>query len=111
EEGAELIVMGAQGRGGPPLTPFGSTTQQVGRAASCPVLTVRAPWVGYVSTSCQSGNLTAGTLLTACSVGHRRGHVPRHLRLGPDRLAGPADVGLVHRIVRRLFHMPALDDI
>jgi nucleotide-binding universal stress UspA family protein len=46
EEGAELIVMGAQGRGGPALTPFGSTTQQVVRAASCPVLTVRAPLVG-----------------------------------------------------------------
>ena len=42
EEKASLIVMGAQGRGGPALTPLGSTTQQVVRAASCPVLTVRA---------------------------------------------------------------------
>jgi nucleotide-binding universal stress UspA family protein len=43
EDGADLIVMGAQGRGGPALTPLGSTTQHVVRAASCPVLTVRAP--------------------------------------------------------------------
>jgi nucleotide-binding universal stress UspA family protein len=39
---ADLIVMGAQGRGGLGLTLFGSTTQQVVRGASCPVLTVRA---------------------------------------------------------------------
>ena len=31
----------AQGRGGLGLTLFGSTTQQVVRAATCPVLTVR----------------------------------------------------------------------
>jgi len=37
----DLIVMGAQGRGGVGLTLFGSTTQQVVRAAACPVLTVR----------------------------------------------------------------------
>ena len=43
EHEASLIVMGAQGRGGPALTPIGSTTQQVVRAASCPVLTIRAP--------------------------------------------------------------------
>jgi nucleotide-binding universal stress UspA family protein len=43
ENGASLIVMGAQGRGGPALMPLGSTTQQVVRAASCPVLTIRAP--------------------------------------------------------------------
>ena len=41
EEGAGLIVMGAQGRGGAALAAFGSTTQQVLRAAACPVLTVR----------------------------------------------------------------------
>lgn len=41
EETADLIVMGAQGRGGPGLTLFGSTTEQVVRAAPCPVLTVR----------------------------------------------------------------------
>lgn len=40
EQGAELIVMGVQGRAEPGLTTFGSTTQQVVRAASCPVLTV-----------------------------------------------------------------------
>jgi nucleotide-binding universal stress UspA family protein len=40
---ADLIVMGAQGRGGLGLALFGSTTQQVVRGASCPVLTVRAP--------------------------------------------------------------------
>ena len=38
---SDLIVMGAQGRGGVGLTLFGSTTQQVVRAATCPVLTVR----------------------------------------------------------------------
>ncbi|NOT28107.1 MAG: universal stress protein [Acidobacteria bacterium] len=37
----DLIVMGAQGRGGIDLALFGSTTQQVLRAAECPVLTVR----------------------------------------------------------------------
>ena len=37
----ELIVMGAQGRGGIGLALFGSTTQQVVRGAMCPVLTVR----------------------------------------------------------------------
>jgi nucleotide-binding universal stress UspA family protein len=39
--GTDLIVMGAQGRGGLGLTLFGSTTQQVVRTATCPVLTVR----------------------------------------------------------------------
>ena len=43
ELAANLIVMGAQGRGGPALAALGSTTQQVVRSASCPVLTVRAP--------------------------------------------------------------------
>jgi nucleotide-binding universal stress UspA family protein len=38
---ANLIVMGAQGRGGVGLALFGSTTQQVVRSAECPVLTVR----------------------------------------------------------------------
>jgi len=38
---ADLIVMGAQGRGGIELALFGSTTQQVVRGATCPVLTVR----------------------------------------------------------------------
>ncbi len=38
---ADLIVMGAQGRGGIGLTLFGSTTQQVVRGAMCPVMTVR----------------------------------------------------------------------
>lgn len=41
DAGTDLIVMGAQGRGGLGLTLFGSTTQQVVRAATCPVLTVR----------------------------------------------------------------------
>jgi len=41
EQGADLIVMGAQGRGGAALALFGSTTQQVVRGASCAVLTVR----------------------------------------------------------------------
>src|SRR5262245_9131051 len=39
----ELIVMGAQGRGGVGLALFGSTTQQVLRGAPSPVLTVRGP--------------------------------------------------------------------
>jgi len=38
----DLIVMGAQGRGGWGLSLFGSTTQHVVRTAACPVLTVRA---------------------------------------------------------------------
>jgi nucleotide-binding universal stress UspA family protein len=38
---ADLIVMGAQGRGGVDLALFGSTTHQVVRGATCPVLTVR----------------------------------------------------------------------
>jgi nucleotide-binding universal stress UspA family protein len=37
----DLIVMGAQGSGGVELALFGSSTQQVVRRASCPVLTVR----------------------------------------------------------------------
>ena len=41
ERSADLIVMGAQGRGGLGLALFGSTTQQVVRSARCPVLTVR----------------------------------------------------------------------
>ncbi len=41
DEGVDLVVMGAQGRGGAALALFGSTTQQVVRAASCTVLTVR----------------------------------------------------------------------
>lgn len=43
EREADLIVMGSTGRGGPVLTPFGTTTQQVVRSATCPVLTARAP--------------------------------------------------------------------
>ena len=42
ESGTDLIVMGAQGHSGLGLTLFGSTTQQVVRAATCPVLTVRS---------------------------------------------------------------------
>ncbi|MDH4065078.1 MAG: universal stress protein [Acidobacteriota bacterium] len=41
ERSADLIVMGAQGRGGFGLALNGSTTHQVVRAAACPVLTVR----------------------------------------------------------------------
>jgi nucleotide-binding universal stress UspA family protein len=41
ESATDLIVIGAQGRGGLGLALFGSTTQQVVRAATCPVLTVR----------------------------------------------------------------------
>jgi nucleotide-binding universal stress UspA family protein len=40
--GADLIVMGAQGHGGMELMLYGSNTQHVVRAATCPVLTVRA---------------------------------------------------------------------
>jgi nucleotide-binding universal stress UspA family protein len=38
----DLIVMGAQGRGGMGLAMFGSTTEQVVRGAACPVLTARS---------------------------------------------------------------------
>lgn len=37
---ADLICMGAQGHGGLELTLYGSNTQHVSRAATCPVLTV-----------------------------------------------------------------------
>ena len=40
EERAELIVIGAHGSGGG-LNPFGSTTNQVVRRATCPVLTLK----------------------------------------------------------------------
>ena len=43
ERRADLIVIGAQGRGGVGLALFGSTTQQVIRSATCPVLVVHAP--------------------------------------------------------------------
>ncbi len=43
EKGSDLIVMGAQGRGGVGLALFGSTTQQVIRAATCAVLVVHPP--------------------------------------------------------------------
>ena len=43
ERGADLIVIGSQGRGGVGLALFGSTTQQVIRSATCPVLVVHAP--------------------------------------------------------------------
>jgi len=43
EKGSDLIVMGAQGRGGVGLALFGSTTQQVVRGATCPVLVVHRP--------------------------------------------------------------------
>jgi len=41
ERSADLIVMGVRGRGAIDLAVFGSTTQQVMRAATCPVLVVR----------------------------------------------------------------------
>lgn len=41
EARADLIVMGAQGTGGLELMLYGSNTQHVVRAATCPVLTVR----------------------------------------------------------------------
>jgi nucleotide-binding universal stress UspA family protein len=41
EKKPDLIVMGAQGRGGAALALFGSTTQEVVRGGGCPVLTVR----------------------------------------------------------------------
>jgi len=42
---SDLIVMGAQGRGGASLAFFGSTTPPVVRGATCPVLVVRSPTV------------------------------------------------------------------
>ena len=42
DEGAELIVMGVQGRGALDRLIFGSTTHHVIREADCPVLTVRS---------------------------------------------------------------------
>jgi len=43
ETRADLIVMGVHGRNAVDMTLFGSTTNQVVRRASCPVLTVRTP--------------------------------------------------------------------
>lgn len=43
ETGAEIIVMGARGRGALDRFVFGSTTHDVIRRATCPVLTVHAP--------------------------------------------------------------------
>jgi nucleotide-binding universal stress UspA family protein len=43
ETRADLIVMGVHGRNVFDMTMFGSTTNQVVRGASCPVLTVRTP--------------------------------------------------------------------
>jgi nucleotide-binding universal stress UspA family protein len=43
EEDADLVVMGVHGRGALDLMLFGSTTQHVVRAATCPVLTIRTP--------------------------------------------------------------------
>jgi nucleotide-binding universal stress UspA family protein len=42
ESHTDLIVMGAQGHGGLELMLYGSNTQNVVRAATCPVLTIRA---------------------------------------------------------------------
>jgi nucleotide-binding universal stress UspA family protein len=42
ERRADLVVMGVQGRGAVDRMMFGSTTQQVIRHATCPVLTLRA---------------------------------------------------------------------
>jgi nucleotide-binding universal stress UspA family protein len=42
EDGADLIVMGVHGRNPVDVALFGSTTNHVVRAATCPVLTVRA---------------------------------------------------------------------
>jgi nucleotide-binding universal stress UspA family protein len=43
EEHADLIVLGNHGRGGATLPFLGSTVEQIVRAASCPVLTIRSP--------------------------------------------------------------------
>jgi nucleotide-binding universal stress UspA family protein len=42
EDSTDVIVMGAQGTGGLELMLYGSNTQHVVRAATCPVMTVRA---------------------------------------------------------------------
>jgi nucleotide-binding universal stress UspA family protein len=42
ERGADLIVMGVRGRGPVDLTLFGSTTNQIVRRATCPVVTLRS---------------------------------------------------------------------
>jgi nucleotide-binding universal stress UspA family protein len=41
-EGADLIVLGVAGRSSVDMAFFGSTTNHVVRAASCPVMSVRA---------------------------------------------------------------------
>ena len=42
ERQSDLIVMGVRGRGTADLMFFGSTTQHIVRAATCPVLTLRS---------------------------------------------------------------------
>ncbi len=42
EDAADLIVMGVQGRNPVDMALFGSTTNHVVRAATCPVMTLRA---------------------------------------------------------------------
>jgi nucleotide-binding universal stress UspA family protein len=44
ERGADLIVMGAHGRTAAGRLLMGSVAEDVGRRATCPVLTVRAPF-------------------------------------------------------------------
>jgi nucleotide-binding universal stress UspA family protein len=41
EQGAELLIVGVHGRGVLDRLLFGSTTEQLVRQASCPVLTLR----------------------------------------------------------------------
>ena len=43
EDHADLIVLGNHGRGGATLPFLGSTVEQIVRASSCPVLTIRSP--------------------------------------------------------------------
>ena len=107
-ESPDLIVMGAQGRGGMGLALFGSTTQQIVRRATCPVLTVRgvatdntllvsrgttphwgrSPWFSEVQRrvepSCATIRPSTVTALkeAAISVLKRRGIDQRRLRNG-----------------------------
>lgn len=65
KNGAELIVMGVQGRGAADLMLFGSTTQHVMRQATCPVLTIRALPVQSAEKPVAQSKVAGGVLVGA----------------------------------------------
>jgi nucleotide-binding universal stress UspA family protein len=60
---ADLIVMGTHGRRGFDRLMLGSVTERVIRKASCPVLTVKEPSQGFISSEKQPGPIHLGRIL------------------------------------------------